>query len=154
MCSRNMSQMHKLQIQSTYSDYIKGMRHNTSRCKLCQPYCRMCSHNMSHTHKLQIELIHSDDMKVMRHNTSRCKLCESWYILQNVFSWYVLQNVFSWYVTHESFVLVTGLIHGCDMNTSQIVFSMNESCHRCERVMSHMRMSHVTHVNESCHTCE
>jgi len=31
---------------------------------------------------------------------------------------------------------------------------MNESCHTCEWVMSHVWMSHVTRVNESCHTCE
>ena len=24
----------------------------------------------------------------------------------------------------------------------------------CERVMSHIQISHVTHMNESCHTCE
>jgi len=29
---------------------------------------------------------------------------------------------------------------------------MNDSCHSCEWVTSHMRMSHVTHVNESRHT--
>ena len=31
---------------------------------------------------------------------------------------------------------------------------MNESCHTCEWVMSHIWMSHVTHMNESCHTYE
>ena len=31
---------------------------------------------------------------------------------------------------------------------------MNESCHTYERVMSHMRTIHVTHMNESCHTYE
>ena len=34
------------------------------------------------------------------------------------------------------------------------VTHMNESCHTCEWVMSHIWMSHVTHVNESCHICE
>jgi len=34
------------------------------------------------------------------------------------------------------------------------VTHVNESCHTCEWVMSHMWMSDVTHVNESCHTCE
>ena len=34
------------------------------------------------------------------------------------------------------------------------VTHMNESCHTCEWVMSHIWMSHVTHVNESCHACE
>jgi len=31
---------------------------------------------------------------------------------------------------------------------------LNESCHTCEWVMSHMWMGQVTHMNESCHTCE
>jgi len=31
---------------------------------------------------------------------------------------------------------------------------VNESCHTCKWVMSHVWMSHVTHMNESCHTCE
>jgi len=30
----------------------------------------------------------------------------------------------------------------------------NESCHTCEWVMAHMRMSHCTHAHESWHTCE
>ena len=30
---------------------------------------------------------------------------------------------------------------------------VNESCHTCELVMSHMWMSQVAHMNESCHTC-
>jgi len=34
------------------------------------------------------------------------------------------------------------------------VTHMNESCHTYERVMSHIWMSHVTHMNESCHTYE
>ena len=33
------------------------------------------------------------------------------------------------------------------------VAHVDESCHTCGRVMSHMWMSHVTHVDESCHTC-
>ena len=40
---------------------------------------------------------------------------------------------------------------------SHISMSMpytNESCHTYEWVMSHMWMSHVTHMNESCHTYE
>jgi len=31
---------------------------------------------------------------------------------------------------------------------------VSESCHTCDWVMSHMWVSHVTHVSESCHTCE
>ena len=31
---------------------------------------------------------------------------------------------------------------------------MNESCHTYEWVMSHIWISHVTHMNESCHTYE
>jgi len=34
------------------------------------------------------------------------------------------------------------------------VTRMNESCHTCEQVMSHLWMSHVTLMNESCHTYE
>jgi len=30
----------------------------------------------------------------------------------------------------------------------------NELCHTCEWVMSHIWMSHVTHIKESCHTYE
>ena len=32
--------------------------------------------------------------------------------------------------------------------------AQNESCHTYEWVMSHVWMSHVTHMNESCHTYE
>jgi len=31
---------------------------------------------------------------------------------------------------------------------------VNESCHTCEWIVSHMWIYHVTHVNISCHTCE
>jgi len=34
------------------------------------------------------------------------------------------------------------------------VTHMHESCHTYELVMSHIWMSHVTHMNESCHTYE
>jgi len=34
------------------------------------------------------------------------------------------------------------------------VTHMNDSCHTYERVMSHIWTSHVTHMNESCHTYE
>jgi len=30
---------------------------------------------------------------------------------------------------------------------------VDESCHTCGRVMSHIWTSHVTHVDESCHIC-
>jgi len=60
---------------------------------------------------------------------------------------------------HDSFTHLTRLIQVCDM--SHVTF-VNESRHVCEWVMSHMWMSHVTHMtescrtyaNESCHTCE
>jgi len=32
------------------------------------------------------------------------------------------------------------------------VTRMNESCHTCERVTSHVRMRHVTHMKKSCRT--
>ena len=32
--------------------------------------------------------------------------------------------------------------------------TMNKPCHTCEWVMSHIWISHVTHMNESCHTYE
>jgi hypothetical protein len=32
------------------------------------------------------------------------------------------------------------------------VTHLNESCHTYERVMAHIRVSHATHTNESCHT--
>ena len=41
----------------------------------------------------------------------------------------------------------------CSGNES-FIRMMNESCHTCEWVMPHRRMSHVTHANESCHTGE
>ena len=31
---------------------------------------------------------------------------------------------------------------------------MNTSCHTYQRVMSHISMSHISHMNESCHTYE
>ena len=31
---------------------------------------------------------------------------------------------------------------------------MNQSCHTCSWVMSHIPMSHVTSISESCHTCQ
>ena len=48
--------------------------------------------------------------------------------------------------------------HTCEWVMSHIwlshVIHMNESCYTCEWVTSHMSMSHVTHVNESCRICE
>ena len=36
----------------------------------------------------------------------------------------------------------------------EIFAHTNESCHKFEWIMSHIRMSHVTHMNESCHAYE
>jgi len=70
------------------------------------------------------------------------------------------------YVWHDLFVPTTWLIHMCDICVKSWCFRLaehvNESCHTCERVMSHMQtrhatsmwMSHVTHMNESRHTYE
>jgi len=41
----------------------------------------------------------------------------------------------------------------CDKRASLRVV-LDESCHTHEWVMSHIWMSHVTHMNESCHTYE
>ena len=44
-----------------------------------------------------------------------------------------------------------------DFNSSRqlcVYTCIYESCHTNERGISHMRMSHVTHMNESCHTYE
>jgi len=53
---------------------------------------------------------------------------------------------------------VSGSCHACEWVVSHMWMShathVNESCHTCEWVVSHMWMSRVTHVNESCHTCE
>ena len=42
----------------------------------------------------------------------------------------------------------------CSMNTMYIAEPWLESCHTYEWVMSHIWMSHVTHMNESCHIYE
>jgi len=79
------------------------------------------------------------------------------------------------YVWHDSFIHATWLIRSRDTrigafwlcatwlihmrrvscsfvwHDSFIVTHVNESCHTCKCVMSHMWMSHVTHVNVSCH---
>ena len=41
----------------------------------------------------------------------------------------------------------------CVFESSRVTH-VNESCHTCEWVVSHMWMSRVTHVNESYHACE
>ena len=69
------------------------------------------------------------------------------------------------YVWHDSFTCVTCLIHVCDMthscvwldyeshhrdsNTGDHPYTMNESCHTYERVMSHTWISHATHLNHT-----
>jgi len=65
-------------------------------------------------------------------------------------------------VWHDSFICVTCLIYMGD--TSPLGVSMSHTwtrtptwdmpCHVYEWVMSHIWMSHVTHMNESCHTHE
>jgi len=61
------------------------------------------------------------------------------------------------YVTYmnesrRTFELVTSLVHS-DL-WHRLCADLNESCHTCEWVMSHICRSHVTHMNESCHTYE
>ena len=75
-------------------------------------------------------------------------------------------------VTH-SYVWLDYVCHQRDSNANNHPYTMNESCHTYERVMSHTWishathlnhtyewvmsqtwMSHVTHMNESCHTYE
>jgi len=52
------------------------------------------------------------------------------------------------YAWHDSFICEKRLIHMCDMTPARSVSAA------CEWVMSHVWMSHDTHVNESCHTYE
>ena len=58
-------------------------------------------------------------------------------------------------------VCVTWLIHMCDMTHSSVWHDSLtfwarciSSCPKSQWVMSHIWMSHVTHMNESCHTYE
>jgi len=62
---------------------------------------------------------------------------------------------------HDAFICVAWMSHprmSYERVISHIWMShvthVNESYHTCEWVMLHIWMSHVTHVNESCHTYE
>jgi len=64
---------------------------------------------------------------------------------------------------HDVFIRVTWLIHTVDITDSPVWHNsfvcvtwnvMKWSCHTYGWVMSHIWMSHVTHMNESCHTYE
>jgi len=65
------------------------------------------------------------------------------------------RNVFSY--TYDSFAYVWHMLTPIrvmsHMRMSHVTYA-NESCHIRERVMSYMRTSHVTYENESCHICE
>ena len=47
---------------------------------------------------------------------------------------------------------VTRMNEPCHICHTSFQICMNDSCHTSEWVMSHILMSHVTHLNESCHT--
>jgi len=71
----------------------------------------------------------------------------------------VAQDEVSSHVWHDSFRCVTWLIQMCDMTHLYVwrdssIAQVEVSSHTCEWVMSHIWMSHVTHMNESCHTSE
>jgi len=54
------------------------------------------------------------------------------------------------YVCYDSFICMPWLIHMCMLCHSH-VWHMCECCERTG-LMSHIKMSHVSHKNESCHT--
>ena len=60
--------------------------------------------------------------------------------------------------SHYRELKVQNEYHTCEWVMSHIWMShithVNESYHTCEWVISRMWMSHITHMNESCHTCE
>jgi len=63
-------------------------------------------------------------------------------------------HTYEW-VTDVAHMLISfhnTLTHMCDVRFLELQISM--SCHTYEWVMSHIWMSHVTHMNESCHTYE
>jgi len=71
---------------------------------------------------------------------------------------YIITCLFMWLFTCVTWVLVRLGHHTCEGVMSHMWMShvthVNESCHTCEWDLSHMWMNHITHVNESCHTCE
>jgi len=63
------------------------------------------------------------------------------------------------YVWYDSLICVTWLTHRCDEThhyvcPCTIPPERDSSCHTYEWVMSHIWVSHVTHMSESCHTYE
>ena len=96
-------------------------------------------------------------LRHVMHATSRTVvLFESW---QNAFCRCVTQCIVLQCVAACCFVLQNVAeccsVLQCSWAASQNYFArMNESCHTCEWVMSHMWMIHVTQMNESCHTHE
>ena len=64
--------------------------------------------------------------------------------MENCARWWCL-SMLTWCLSYDTWVIHTT--------------RMNESCHKCEWVRSHIWMSHIlcrhtTRMNESCHTCE
>jgi len=67
------------------------------------------------------------------------------------FSFVRVAHPYEW---HDPLTCVAWLIDTCDMIHSSGRLT-NEKCHIClpdEWIMSHISMSHATHVNGSCHT--
>jgi len=54
-----------------------------------------------------------------------------------------------WRVMSHVFICVTWLIHTCDMTHNLGLIHINESCHKYEWFISHIRMRHATFMNES-----
>ena len=93
---------------------------------------------------------------VMAHIYTRKADERSCHIMSHVTSEWVISHMWMSHVAHihrRTKRAVTSHNESCYIWMSHVTH-LNESCHTCEWVMSHMWMSHVTHVNESCHTCK
>ena len=117
----------------------------------CPTYKQVMSHVwMSHVPHINVDrLVVSYDeftcMDEMRHDSF---ICGTWLIHM----WHMTHS----YVAHNSFRLVVSYVVAstCMNEMRYYKWRVTAVRHTHERIMSHIWMSHVTHMNESCPTYE
>jgi len=153
---------HVVQVVSPIYEWAMSriwMSHASHMSESCLMYEWVMSHIwMSHvSHMNESSLTHEWVMSHvwMSHvNEARCPSGFTWLIGISLYKWPLRYSCtcVKW-PSHGSFVYrcTSGLLY---TNEPCAITRTNESRHIYERVMSHIWMSHASHMNESCHTHE
>ena len=133
-------------VTHTNESFHTSVQEDTKR-KVKRHYVNVGDMTPSNTRHVSFWLIHLRGVRdwfISRVRDS--SICRTWH--------FPIHDITYFHVWHDVFTCMTRFVYEWVMSHMWMshVTHMNESCHTYEWVMSRIWMSHVTHMNESCHT--